>query len=79
MPVRDFVRSTSWVAALSLPMGIAVYLARVALVDAGVPAAARLAVLALLGAGVYGGLVVWRAPELLAEARGLFQRKNWAS
>ena len=79
MPVMDFVRSTSWVTALSLPMGIAVYLARVALVDAGVPAAVRLAVLVLLGAGVYGGLVVWRAPDLFAEARGLFRRKNYAS
>jgi O-antigen/teichoic acid export membrane protein len=78
MPVMEFVRSTGWVAALSLPMGVAVYLARVALVDAGVPAAARVAVLVLLGAGVYGGLVVWRAPELLAEFRGLFRRKNYA-
>jgi O-antigen/teichoic acid export membrane protein len=79
MPVREFVRSTGWVAALSLPMGVAVYLARVGLIDAGVPAAARLAVLVLLGAGVYGGLVVWRAPELLAEVRGLFRRNNYAS
>ena len=79
MPVREFVRSTSWVAALSLPMVVAVYLARVVLVDAGIPAAARLAVLVLLGAGVYGGLVVWRAPELLAEVRGLFRRSNYAS
>jgi hypothetical protein len=79
MPVREFVRSTGWVAALSLPMGVAVYLARVALVAAGVPAAARLAVLVLLGAGVYGGLLVWRAPELLSEVRGLFRRNNYAS
>ena len=60
-------------------MGAAVYLARLALVDAGVPAAARLALLVLLGAGVYGGLVMWRAPELVAEIRGLFRRKNYAS
>ena len=79
MPVREFVRSTGWVAALSLPMGVAVYVTRIALVDAGVPAAARLAVLVLVGAGVYGGLVIWRAPELLAEIRGLFRRNNYAS
>jgi hypothetical protein len=36
-------------------------------------------VLVVLGAAVYGGLVLWRAPELLAEVRGLFRRKNYAS
>ena len=79
MPVMEFVRSTGWVAALSLPMAVTVDLARVVLVGAGVAAAARVAVLVLLGAGVYGGLVVWRAPELLAEVRGLFRRSNYAS
>jgi O-antigen/teichoic acid export membrane protein len=79
MPVREFVWSAGRVGALSLPMVVVVYMARVALVHADVPAGLRLAVLVLLGTGVYAGTVAWRAPELLAELRGLFRRSNYAS
>ena len=79
MPVREFVRSAGWVGALSLPMAVAVYIARVALVHGGVPAGPRLAVLVLLGIGVYLGTVAWRAPELVAEIRALFRRSTYAS
>jgi hypothetical protein len=74
----EYVRGVSWVAALSLPMAVSVYVARVALVSAGVPAGLRLATLVLLGIVVYVGLIVWRAPELVAEIRALFKRSNYS-
>jgi O-antigen/teichoic acid export membrane protein len=78
MRITDFVRGVSRVAALSLPMAAVVYAARLGLLSAGVPAGLRLAVLVLLGIAVYVGLVAWRAPELIAEMRGLFRRRNYA-
>jgi O-antigen/teichoic acid export membrane protein len=79
MPVRGFIQSAGRVGALSFPMAVAVYTARVALVHAGFPAGLRLAVLVFLGIGVYVGTVAWRAPGLVAEIRGLFRRSNYSS
>lgn len=70
-PVSDFVRGVARVAGLVLPMAVVVYLLRLALVSAGVPAAARLALLVVIGAGFYVWLVRWRAPDLLREVTGL--------
>ena len=79
MPITGFIRRAGWVVALSLPMAVAVYMARVALIHAGVSAGLRLTVLVLLGIGVYVATVTWRAPELVAEIRSLFRRSNYAS
>jgi O-antigen/teichoic acid export membrane protein len=57
-------------------MCLAVLALRTGLVDAGVPAEARLALCILAGAVVYAALCLWRVPELAAEARGLLGRRS---
>ena len=79
LPVLHFVRSVSWVLALSIPMAICVYLARLALVHEGLSTGARLALEVLLGTGVYGALFVWRAPELLSDVRDLVRQRRYVS
>lgn len=78
MPVGEFVRSASWILAFSLPMAAIVYVARVALAPAGIPAGLQLAVLVVLGMGIYVGLLMWRAPELVSELRDLVRRRSYA-
>ena len=56
-------------------MGAVAYVVRLALVEGGLPAGARLAALVALGALVYLGLLVWRQPGLVAEARALIPRR----
>jgi O-antigen/teichoic acid export membrane protein len=74
LPMLEFARSLRTVMELALVMFGAVFLARLGLVEAGVPAAARLVLVVLLGVAVYAGAAFLRAPELLAEARGLRRR-----
>jgi O-antigen/teichoic acid export membrane protein len=57
-------------------MGAAVLGTRMALVAAGVPTAARLALLVLLGALVYGAACLWRAPEVRAELMVAVRRRR---
>lgn len=66
-----FVRAVSGVFQAAIGMMIAVYFARMALVDADVPAFARLVLSVALGAAVYVPLLAWRAPEVVRDARSL--------
>jgi O-antigen/teichoic acid export membrane protein len=52
---------------------------RLLLIEAGVPAGARLLLLIALGALVYAPVCAWRAPEVPAEVRGLRRRRAPAS
>ncbi|MDX6490223.1 MAG: hypothetical protein QOD43_468 [Gaiellaceae bacterium] len=74
-PILTVVRESSLIAALSVAMAVAVYVARIGLVHAGLPAGARLPALVVIGVVVYGALVVWRAPELIGEIRSLVRRR----
>jgi O-antigen/teichoic acid export membrane protein len=66
-----FVRSLLGVFAAAAVMSAVVLAARLLLVDAGVPAAIRLVLLALLGAAVFFGLCLWRVPEIARDVRSL--------
>jgi len=59
-------------------MSLAVLALRGFLVDADVPAAGRLVLCIGFGVVVYTGLCLWRVPELLAEVRGLLDRRSGA-
>ena len=73
-----FVRAVRGVFEAAAGMCLAVLAARVALVDAGVPAAPRLALCVACGAVVYAALCWWRVPELAAEVRELLGRRRAA-
>ncbi|MGH2840340.1 MAG: lipopolysaccharide biosynthesis protein [Solirubrobacteraceae bacterium] len=66
-----FVRAVAGVFQAAAVMAIVVLLGRFALVEAGLPAAPRLALLVILGLAVYVPMCLWRAPEILEEARSL--------
>ena len=74
-----YVRSLSGVAQASALMAIPVIGGREALQAAGVPARARLVVLAAVGAAVYLGASLWRAPEVTREIAGVIARGNLGS
>jgi hypothetical protein len=59
------------VAASAAVMGGVIYVARLAMVDAGVPAAARLVLCTGLGAAVFGVVCFWRVPEIRRDLRSL--------
>ena len=69
--VGVFVRSLFGVAQAAAAMTVIVVAARLALVDAGAPAAARLGLLTLVGAIAFVPLVMWRAPEVRRDLRVL--------
>ena len=71
-----FVRAVRGVFEAALGMCAAVLALRVALVDAGVAMAPRLALCVLAGVVVYAALCWWRVPELAAEARDLLARRR---
>jgi O-antigen/teichoic acid export membrane protein len=71
-----FVRAIFGVFQAAAGMCLAVLALRVALVDAGVPAEARLALCIVVGVAVYGVLSLWRVPELAAEVRDLVSRRR---
>ena len=70
-----FVRGEALVAGLAVVMAAAVAVARLGLVHAGVPAAARLAIVVPFGFVVYGGLLLLFAPRVVGELRMLARRR----
>ncbi len=60
----------------ALGMCLAVLALRAALVDAGMAAELRLLLCIVAGAVVYGGLCLWRVPEMAAEVRTLLDRRS---
>ena len=66
-----FVRSVVGVAQSAAVMGVVVLVARLAMVDAGVPAALRLVLATLLGVAVFAALCAWREPEIRRDLRSL--------
>jgi O-antigen/teichoic acid export membrane protein len=71
-----FVQALSGLAQAGALMGVAVLVARELLIEAGVPAGARLAVCVGLGAAVYVAACLWRAPEVAGELRAAAGRKR---
>jgi O-antigen/teichoic acid export membrane protein len=69
-----FVRSVTGVAQAAGGMAAAVWLARMAMVDAGVPQGARLVLCIVVGAIVFVPLCAWRVPEVRGEVRGALAR-----
>lgn len=69
------VRGEALVVFLAVLMAGAVALARVGLVQVGVPAAARLAAVVPLGLAVYAGLLLVAAPNVMGELRSLARRR----
>jgi hypothetical protein len=66
-----FVRSLLGVFASAAVMSGIVLIARLAMIDAGVPAALRLVACSLLGAAVFFSLCLWRVPEISRDLRSL--------
>lgn len=75
----SFVRPFAGVAQATALMGVTLVAARAALVAEGVPAAARLVVLVLIGLAVYGAAFLWRAPEVADEIRRAVGRRRAAA
>lgn len=73
-----FVRGLAGVAQATGLMTVALVLARLALREQGVGPGARLAILVIFGAAVFVAACLWRAPELLEEARLLRRRRTRA-
>jgi O-antigen/teichoic acid export membrane protein len=67
----DFPRALWTVVQASAAMVAALLLARYGLIEAGVPAGVRLAVLVVLGVLSYAGWLLWRAPDVMRELRTL--------
>jgi O-antigen/teichoic acid export membrane protein len=67
----SFVRNLSSVVQATLPMIVCVTLAKVAMIELGVPAATRLGALITLGLAVYLPLCVWRDATVREELRRL--------
>ena len=76
IPLSRFVSSLAGVAQATLVMAVAVLAARESMIALGVPPAARLVLLVLLGAGVYLGSCLWRAPEVTGEIRSAIWRRK---
>jgi O-antigen/teichoic acid export membrane protein len=70
-----FVRGEGVVIGLGVAMAAAVAVARFGLVQAGVPAAARLAIVVPFGIVVYAGLLLLFAPRVVSELRMLAHRR----
>jgi O-antigen/teichoic acid export membrane protein len=73
--VRRYASALAGVSVAALFMVACVLATRLAL-PADLPAGARLAVLVLVGAASYLPLWAWRAPEVLADLRGLVRRRG---
>jgi polysaccharide transporter, PST family len=76
IPFWRFVGALGGVAQATALMAVAVLGARMALVAADVPTIARLVLLVLLGAAVYGAAFFWRAPDIAREVTGAFRRRR---
>ena len=57
-------------------MGAALLVARLGLIEAGVPAWLRLVLLIVLGGIVYVACCLWRAPEVTNEIKGVIGRRK---
>jgi O-antigen/teichoic acid export membrane protein len=76
VPARRWASSVGGVFAAGGAMIVVLYLLRRALLDAHLPAAARLVVLVLAGALVYGGLIAWRGEAIKRELRLMLARRR---
>jgi O-antigen/teichoic acid export membrane protein len=76
LSLRTLARALSGVAQASAIMTLGVLLARLALIEAGLPAGARLAAAVIVGIGLYLPLCLWRAPELRIEVERIRMRKR---
>jgi polysaccharide transporter, PST family len=74
--VLSYMRKLAGIVAAALGMAACVLAARFLLLPEDLPAAARLAVLVVVGALTYVPLWAWRAPEVLAEFRGVVRRRT---
>ena len=79
VPLWRFVRSLGGVAQATLVMAATVLAARAALLALGMPPAARLAVLIMLGASAYLAACLWRVPEVTEEIRAVLGRRRGAA
>jgi hypothetical protein len=76
IPLWRFVGALTGVAQATLVMAVMVLGARGALLALGVPPAARLVLLIVLGAAVYLATCLWRAPEITGEIRTVLGRRR---
>jgi O-antigen/teichoic acid export membrane protein len=79
LPLSAVARNLSGVVQTSLIMLAAVIGARLLLLDLGVSRPARLTIVIAIGAAVYAGTCVWRAPEVFGEIRALGRLRTRAS
>jgi O-antigen/teichoic acid export membrane protein len=73
---RAYVHNLAGVVAATAGMAACVGATRELLLPEGMPTAARLAILVAVGALSYLPLWAWRAPEVLAEFRGVLRRRG---
>jgi O-antigen/teichoic acid export membrane protein len=76
VPVGAYLRNLAGVVAATAGMAACVAATRELLLPADLPAGARLAILVAVGALSYLPLWAWRAPEVLAEFRGVVRRRG---
>jgi choline-glycine betaine transporter len=76
LPPSEWLRSVAGVVQSGIAMMLLVLGARELLVGAGIADGALLAILVVLGAALYVGLVRWRDPEVAAEIGRLRERRR---
>jgi O-antigen/teichoic acid export membrane protein len=76
IPQWRFIGAFSSVAQATTLMAIAVLGARVLFVEAGLPSAVRLVLLAVVGVGVYAAACLWRAPDVIFEIKSAIGRRR---
>ena len=74
--IGTFARSLGGILQAAALMAVALLVTRTAFVAAGLPPAARLALLVLVGGCVYIGACAWRAPEVTSEIRSAIGRRR---
>jgi len=79
IPVMSFLRSIVTVSQAAVMMALILFVVRLGLMEAGVPAFARLVTLVLLGIVIYVPLCFWRSPDVLSELRALSSRRPRAA
>lgn len=77
--LRRYAASLAGVFQAALVMAACALTTRLLLVHEGAPAAATLTVVMLVGAATYIACCFWRAPQVVAEARDLFQGRRAAT
>jgi O-antigen/teichoic acid export membrane protein len=76
VPVRAYLASLAGIAGAALAMGACVLATRELLLPEGLPDGLRLAILIAVGAASYLPLWAWRAPEIVADVRGVLRRRR---